>query len=186
MPYQARNMELWLRGHSAVAMVAWETAFFFCFDFLPNWVLSRQKISDAEYACACIWHLGIVACMGVPKQRTAGVFHHFSTIFARKKGGVFSRFQAGFCWALSDFARISGPIFSGFDGFFSAPGMAQWHTSRASSFQMGWSTEECNKMDQCRNCLSGHGCWSIDTWTGYGVSSYGDWTGQDRFPEFFQ
>lgn len=33
--------------------------------------------------------------------------------------------------------------------------------------------EECNAMDQCRNCLPGHGCWSIDTWTGYGVSSYG-------------
>ena len=36
-------------------------------------------------------------------------------------------------------------------------------------------------MDQCRNCLPGHGCWSIKTWTGYGVSSYGthaedDWS----------
>lgn len=37
---------------------------------------------------------------------------------------------------------------------------------------------ECNKMDQCRNCLPGHGCWSIDTWTGYGVSSYGNLSGE--------
>ena len=39
---------------------------------------------------------------------------------------------------------------------------------------------ECNAMDQCRNCLSGHepSCWSIDTWTGYGVSSYGNLSGE--------
>eukprot|EP00913_Durusdinium_trenchii_P011039 g10363.t1 len=33
-------------------------------------------------------------------------------------------------------------------------------------------------MDQCRNCLPGHGCWSIKTWTGYGVSSYGNLSGE--------
>ncbi|CAK8985389.1 unnamed protein product [Durusdinium trenchii] len=37
---------------------------------------------------------------------------------------------------------------------------------------------ECTPMDQCRNCLPGHGCWSIKTWTGYGVSSYGNLSGE--------
>mmetsp|Transcript_73780 Transcript_73780/g.173118 ORF Transcript_73780/g.173118 Transcript_73780/m.173118 type:complete len:396 (+) Transcript_73780:61-1248(+) len=37
---------------------------------------------------------------------------------------------------------------------------------------------QCNPSDQCRNCLPKHGCWSIDTWTGYGVSSFGNLSGE--------
>mmetsp|Transcript_16645 Transcript_16645/g.31492 ORF Transcript_16645/g.31492 Transcript_16645/m.31492 type:complete len:396 (+) Transcript_16645:73-1260(+) len=37
---------------------------------------------------------------------------------------------------------------------------------------------ECRPADQCRNCLPKHGCWSIDSWTGYGVSSYGNLSGE--------
>ena len=37
---------------------------------------------------------------------------------------------------------------------------------------------QCNPSDQCRNCLPKHGCWPIDTWTGYGVSSFGNLSGE--------
>ena len=37
---------------------------------------------------------------------------------------------------------------------------------------------QCTPADQCRNCLPKHGCWSINTWTGYGVSSYGNLSGE--------
>lgn len=58
--------------------------------------------------------------MGVPKQlnRERPECFTISVRSLQGKRGEFSRFQAGFCWALSDFARISGPIVSGFDGFF--------------------------------------------------------------------
>ena len=37
---------------------------------------------------------------------------------------------------------------------------------------------QCTPADQCRNCLSKHGCWPIKTWTGYGVSSFGNLSGE--------
>ena len=119
--------------------------------------------------------------MGVPKQRTAGVFHHFSTIFARKKRGCFPDFRLVFVGLYRILLGFQGPFVQALMDFFQRNGT---HPGVQGIIFPGWSTEECNKMDQCRNCLSGHGCWSIDTWTGYGVSSYGDWTKIDS-PNIF-
>ncbi|CAJ1393827.1 unnamed protein product [Effrenium voratum] len=37
---------------------------------------------------------------------------------------------------------------------------------------------ECVPKNQCRNCLPGMGCWTIKNWTGYGVSSFGNLSGE--------
>ena len=103
---------------------------FFCFDFLPSWVLSRQKISDwRRIRMRLHMAFGYCSLYGSPQTENGRSVSPLQYDLCKEKGGVFSRFQAGFCWALSDFAGISGPICSGFDGFFSA----EWHTSRASS-----------------------------------------------------